>query len=317
MAVSSSDFERFLYANYPDDYRRATADNVPDDVLTAIVSRHSAHYDVWKNIPEWVKNRYHDILPRDVLNGNSQVKDFVLKEENSVKEEERETAEVLDFSITMLALGYSAENVRALFENRMLREQLAQAAKDDKLTPEQLEQWLFSRVKDKEIITWDWQTNQPEKYLFHLIKEMNRSERRGETIDPLKEKELAQLLPMFADKEKRNKLVDYLRQKPQQAALGHLSPEILGKFSGVLKECGINIMPAKEKGKEMEISRESLAASLKKHFQWRLKMEEMLKAQYARRNLVFANVSVRDVLSDGFKALAPLRHKAKQQEQRA
>lgn len=317
MAVSSSDFERFLYANYPDDYRRATADNVPEDVLTAIVSRHSSHYSVWKNIPEWVKNRYHDILPRDVLNGNSQVKDFVLKEENNVKKEEKETAELLDFSITMLALGYSAETVRALAENKKLREQLANAAKKGKLTPEQFEQWLLSRVEDKEIITRDWQTNQPEKYLFHLIKDMNRSERRGESIDPLKEKELAQLLPLFANKENRNKLVDYLRQKPQQAALGHLSPEILGKFGGVLKECGINITPAKEKGGKMEISRESLAESLKKHFQWRLKMEEMLKAQYAQRNLTFANVSVREVLSDGIKKLAPFHNRAKQQKQRA
>ncbi len=80
MAVSSGDFERFLYANYPDDYRRATAADVPEDVLTAIVSRHSAHYAVWKNIPEWVKNRYLYILPRVFLNGNALVNYFVLKE---------------------------------------------------------------------------------------------------------------------------------------------------------------------------------------------------------------------------------------------
>ena len=80
MSVNSSDFERFLYANYPDDYRRATASNVPEDVLTAIVSRHSAHYDIWRRIPEWVKNRYQDRLPRELLNGNEQVKEFIKRE---------------------------------------------------------------------------------------------------------------------------------------------------------------------------------------------------------------------------------------------
>lgn len=314
MAVNLGDFERFLYANFPDDYRRATAQNVPEDVLTAIVSRHSSHYSVWKNIPEWVKNRYHDILPREVLDGNIQVKEFVLKEEKTVKKEEKETAEMLDFSISLMALGYAAENVRTLSENRLLREQLYQAAIKGKLSPEQMLQWLSSRESDRDTIARDWQTNQPEKYLFHLIKDMNRSQRRGETLDNKKEQELSQMLLLFTNKENRKKLVEYLRQKPQQAALAQLSPEILGKFGGVLKECGINITPAKEKEGDMVIDRDSLAASLKKHFQWRLKMEEVLKAQYAQRNLEFKNVSVRDVLNDGIKQLAPFRRKMKQQE---
>lgn len=316
MAVNTSDFERFLYANYPDDYRRATATNVPEDVLTAIVSRHSSHYDVWKNIPEWVKNRYHDVLPREVLNGNIQVKEFVLEEEKTVKKEEKETTELLDFSVTLLALGYSLESIRSFSENKMLREQLLKASKDGKLNPQQMEQWLASRMSDRDTIMRDWQTNQPEKYLFHLIKDMNRRSRRGEKVNSQTEQELENILPLFADKENRNKLVDYLRQKPQQAALGRMSPEVLSKFSGVLKDCGINIAPAKGKSEVMEINRDSLAASLKKHFQWRLKMEEMLKKQYAERNIAFSKVSVRDVLSDGAKKLLSFGKKHQQQEQR-
>lgn len=312
MAVNSSDFERFLYANYPDDYRRATADNVPEDVLTAIISRHASHYSVWKSVPEWVKSRYHDILPRELLDGNIQSKDFVLKEEKTVKKEEKDTAAVLDFGVSLLAMGYTAESVRALTENRMLREQLLQMAKDGKLSPEQQEQWGQSRLSDKETIIRDWQTNQPEKYLFHLIKEMNRSKCRGEDFSAQKEQELAQILPLFANKENRNKLVEYLRQKPQQAALGRLSPEVLSKFGGVLKECGINIAPAKGKGEDVVISRDSLVASLKKHFQWRLDMEKVLKTQFAQKGMVFKNISVREVLRDGFKNIASLGRKTKQ-----
>lgn len=317
MSVNSSDFERFLYANYPDDYRRATASNVPEDVLTAIVSRHSAHYAVWRNIPEWIKNRYQDRLPRELLNGNEQVKDFIKKEEKLTAKEEKETIELLDFSVTMLALGYSAETVKAMMENRGLREKLLKAAEGGELSEEQKALWRQSRESDKAAIMRDWQANQPEKYLFHLIKEMNRSQKRGEKVNPQALEELSQMLPLFGDKANRQKLVDYLRQKPQQAALGHLSPEVLGKFSGVLKECGINITPAKTKGGETEISRDSLVASLKKHFQWRVKMEEMLKQQYAQRNIDFQNVSVHDVMNDGIKKLVSLRRNKDKQAQRA
>ncbi len=317
MSVNSSDFERFLYANYPDDYRRATASNVPEDVLTAIVSRHSAHYDIWRRIPEWVKNRYQDRLPRELLNGNEQVKEFIKKEEQLSKKEEKETIELLDFSVTMLALGYSAETVKAMAENRVLREKLLKAAQGGDLSEEQKLQWRLSRENDRSAIARDWQENQPEKYLFHLIKQMNRSQKRGERTDSQVMAELAQMLPMFGDKANRTKLVEYLRQKPQQAALGHLSPEVLGKFSGVLKEYGINITPAKAKSGEMEISRDSLVASLKKHFQWRVKMEEMLKQQYAQRNIDFQNVSVRDVLNDGIKKLMPFQKGKNKQAERA
>ncbi|MCM1323617.1 MAG: hypothetical protein NC218_05605 [Acetobacter sp.] len=313
MSVNSSDFERFLYANYPDDYRRATASNVPEDVLTAIVSRHNSHYLVWKNIPEWVKNRYQDRLPKEVLNGNETVKDFVKKEELQVHKEEKETIELVDFSVSLLAMGYAAETVKTMAENRMKREQLLRAAPNGELTEEQKSLWQALRQSDCEVIARDWQQNQPEKYLFHLIKEMNRSQKRGEKVNTQTMNELENMLPLFTDKANRKKMVEYLRQKPQQAALSHLSPEVLGKFSGILKDCGINIAPAKANGAGMEISRDSLVASLKKHFQWRVKMEEMLKEQYAQRNVEFSSVSVRDVLNDGLKKLAPFRSKDKQQ----
>lgn len=318
MAVSSSDFERFLYANFPDDYRRATAKNVPEDVLTAIVSRHSSHYSIWKNIPEWIKGQYNDILPRELLNGNIQVKEFIKKVEDESKKSADEARRLIDFSVSLLAAGYGSEAVKTLSENRALRDQLLQLAAGEPLSAEQLEQWNASRESDREAITRDWQTNQPEKYLFHLMKEMNRSRRRGEAVSTQTQQELNEMMTMFNDKSSRKRLVEYLRQKPQQAALSHMTPESLEQFSGLLKQCGINITPTNgAKSANMEISRESLAASLKKHFQWRVKMEELLKAQCAQRNVEFANVSVRDVLNDGIRKLLPFSSKTKQQEQRA
>ena len=62
MASVSSDFERFLKANFPDDYRKVTDPDVKDDVLNAILSRREEDYKVWCRIPEWIKNEYADNL---------------------------------------------------------------------------------------------------------------------------------------------------------------------------------------------------------------------------------------------------------------
>ena len=109
MADCSNDFKRFLYANYPDDYRRATAENAPDDVVTTILSRHENHYKIWRDIPDWIKSRYRDIIPTEVLNGNENVRGFVEEEEQKLNQEEKETRELMDYTVTLLALGYAAE----------------------------------------------------------------------------------------------------------------------------------------------------------------------------------------------------------------
>lgn len=308
MAGVSSDFERFLYANYPDDYRRATAKDVPEDVLTAILSRHKGHYDVWKHVPEWIKNKYHDILPREVLNGNETVKHFVKEEEHKKKQDEKETSALIDYSVTLLALGYAADTVKALTENRMQREALLMAANGGELTPEQKELWRATRERDKEAITRDWAENQPEKYLFHLFKEINRGKRRSERAQTAEdrsaalsgvsraEQELARLMPFFENTEARAKLAGYLRQQPQQAALGNLSPEVLAVFSDKMKSLGISVTPFNRNASvERTESRESLAESLKQNFQRRIDMETLLRTRYSQRNTDFSRVSLRDV----------------------
>ena len=55
MASKSSDFNRFLEANYPDDWLRFSKPDVKDDVVFAIVSRYEKKYEIWKRIPEWIK----------------------------------------------------------------------------------------------------------------------------------------------------------------------------------------------------------------------------------------------------------------------
>lgn len=249
MAANINDFLRFLKANYPDDWRRATVDKVPDDVLEAILSKHKGHYEVWKRIPEWIKSKYGDILPPHVLNGNETVKDFVKNEELKKEKEDKVATEIV-----MLPIGLSATAALSIQGNAALRMKLAEWARNGTLTPEQRDLWLASRMDDRDVIIQDWQKNQPEKYLMHVVKEINRYYKRiernatGEELAKAKKslaqdmnEQLSPLLAFMQSKEGRKKMAEYLKQTPQQAALKQLSPEILDQFKAVMRDNGIGV----------------------------------------------------------------------------
>ena len=301
MANSMSDFERFLYANYPDDYRRATADDVPDDVINAILSKHEKHYQIWRRIPEWIKDEYRDIIPTEVLNGNETVRDFVEEEHQKLANEEKETQQLLNYSVSLLALGYAAETVAVMVENRRQREALLAAAHGGPLSDEQMKLWLQTRECDQKAIRKDWQENHTEKFIVHLFKEIDREKRRmarnGESVDAtLKisrmENEAAQLLAQFSDMDKKKAMVEYLRGQPQQVALKRMNPEVRQRFVDMLRKNGIAV----EDKNFAQVNRENLAQSLKRNFDDCRKRENILCTKYQYQNKTFDKVSARQVL---------------------
>lgn len=301
MANSMGDFERFLYANYPDDYRRATADDVPDDVINAILSKHEKHYQIWRNIPEWIKNEYRDVLPPDVLNGNETVRDFVEEEQKKLANEEKETQQLLNYSVSLLALGYAAETVAVMVENRRQREALLAAAHGGALTDEQMKLWLQTRESDKQAIQKDWKENHVEKFIVHLFKEIDRERRRadknGQTSQSFMkisqmENEAAQLLGGLSDVEQKKAMVEYLREQPQQAALKRMSPEVRQRFVDMLHKSGIAV----EDKNMAQVNRENLAQSLKKNFEDCRKRENILCGKYQYQNKSFDRASAKQVL---------------------
>lgn len=301
MANSMSDFERFLYANYPDDYRRATADDVPDDVINAILSKHEKHYQIWRRIPEWIKDEYRDIIPTEVLNGNETVRDFVEEEHQKLANEEKETQQLLNYSVSLLALGYAAETVAIMVENRRQREALLAAAHGGPLSDEQMKLWLQTRESDQKAIRKDWQENHTEKFIVHLFKEIDREKRRmarnGESVDAtLKisrmENEAAQLLAQFSDMDKKKAMVEYLRGQPQQVALKRMNPEVRQRFVDMLRKNGIAV----EDKNFAQVNRENLAQSLKRNFDDCRKRENILCTKYQYQNKTFDKVSARQVL---------------------
>lgn len=301
MANSMSDFERFLYANYPDDYRRATADDVPDDVINAILSKHEKHYQIWRRIPEWIKDEYRDIIPTEVLNGNETVRDFVEEEHQKLANEEKETQQLLNYSVSLLALGYAAETVAVMVENRRQREALLAAAHGGPLSDEQMKLWLQTRESDQKAIRKDWQENHTEKFIVHLFKEIDREKRRmarnGESVDAtLKisrmENEAAQLLAQFSNMDKKKAMVEYLRGQPQQVALKRMNPEVRQRFVDMLRKNGIAV----EDKNFAQVNRENLAQSLKRNFDDCRKRENILCTKYQYQNKTFDKVSARQVL---------------------
>ena len=289
----SADFERFLLHNYPDDWRRITADGVAADVVTAIMSRHAGHYQKWKDIPEWIKNNYGDRIPTEVLNGNEPVKEFIAKETENAKVEEQQTNDLVNFSVAALAAGFAVETVVTMTNNRKTRQDLVEMYGVNMPT-DIFEKWLDARRSDISAIKKDWQENQPEKYLMHLVKMMNRTQKYADRgiIDEDKasekianiRKELAEVAEKLSSKDAKLKVVDYLRGRPQQMALRHLSADSLGVFTNIMKAHGIKIEPAQHQrtAERSILGVESLTSSLKKAFTQRTQVEALMRQQAQR-----------------------------------
>ena len=304
MADFSEDFLRFLKANFPDDYLRATSADLPDDVKQSIMSRQEGHYKVWSHIPEWIKNEYADRLPREVLYGNVAVKEFVEKEEDRFLEQEEETKALMKYSASMLALGYAVETASVLAENHVKRLELMKQAQGGKLSETALAEWLKTRESDENAILTDWKTHQREKYLVHLLKEINRNDKRmqkaetenGKAVFGMKksalDRELRGLINECSSKNDKEKLINYLRGKSQQGAMRHISPEILAEFGDLLNSQGIKIKLSSEDDKVMDVRRMNLFESMKQHFTRRKDLIESLQNQSVQGNEDFMRAEI-------------------------
>ncbi len=267
MAVIENDFERFLYANYPIDYNRASVEGVKDDVIAAIKSKHSATYNKWKRIPEWIKNEYQDKLPTELLNGNVRVKDFVYDEIDDLNQiEEQDGSDALfdkfrinnkdrnrykehnnhKFVLNALALGYSAATVSELEKNRELRKTVDNS-------PEGKEARRKSRLSDKQAIDKDWKKNSNIKSLMHAVKEVSRAQQRSDRTKSERIRvasgmkvtsglrEIDECLKNFDTPEKIQQLEDFLLRDDEQRALRHLTIDLKETFFQILVDNGVHV----------------------------------------------------------------------------
>lgn len=307
MAGFSEDFLRFLNANFPDDYRRASVDDVKEDVVTAITSRFAHRYSLWQQIPEWVKNLYHDRIPTEVLNGNESPQTFVQKELENYPTATKTVDESVDIAVSLLAVGYSAEAATKISEERALRAKLL--AENGGMIPSELfALWIESRQRDIQTIAEDWKNNQQEKYLLHLAKSLSREKMRAERLSDSQkqqeakmkiaamERELKTASQLIKENGMAERMVQYLRQPAQQAALHHMKPEVLGLFTDLMQKNGIKVEPNKEKLAQNELGMGSLTASLREDFNRMIKRESILLDAAARSDL-FKRIGPKKVLA--------------------
>jgi len=255
-------FLRFLEVNFPDAFRRASSADITEASANSLLSRYGHRFQIWKEVPDWIKNNHGDRIPSEVLNGNITVRDYVEQEKIKNTEQEKQNDDMMSFGVSMLALGYAADTVATLTQNHAEREQLLAEAKDGKLTrklnPEQFEKWLDTRRRDIEAIRKDWQEHQPEKYILHLAKELSRARKRLDRTDDaetredislnisLLEKEFSKASRRLNNRGSRQVMVDYLRGQPQQAALRHMDPEVLQLLTDSMEKQRIRIVPIKD-----------------------------------------------------------------------
>ena len=258
MGKITSDFERFLYANYPDDYRRATVDDVADDVVTAILSKHHFHYDVWKSIPEWIRAEYRDDLPDEVLNGNKTVDTFIYEEydkltydeKDKAKEEEESEARAIAFvanlTIALLAAEYSVETVNQLAENYRERNELIKQMKIHGRTPELVSAHRATRVRDIDIISNEYDVNEKlvHKKVLRNLKKLSRMKysKYGYDEEEYKkvEEKLKTVMAYVASNTVANKkLAKHFDEPVAMSALRHLDPEVKKLFSSLMDQAGL------------------------------------------------------------------------------
>lgn len=280
MSKISSDFERFMIANFPDDYRRATASDVKEDVINSIYSKLEDEYQKWCRVPEWIKAEYRDDLPDEVLNGSKSVRQFIKEEEQENQNIQKQVQETTDYGVSLLAAGYAAESVSILLTNRNERARLYEEAGGGPMSEEMMQKWRQTRERDRQVILKDWKENQPHKYIVHLAKQLNRVSRRESlakddnervAIEMRKEalrEELVRMTRKLKNEEVRANFIDYMRGKRQQACLSMLRPEVLEMFTGILAESGLKLQAtAGSVDKEFKLDKDSLVYDLKLQYE--------------------------------------------------
>ena len=249
MAIISEDFDRFLMANYPDDWSKITVKDVKPDVINYVLSKTEAKYELWKRIPEWIKVMYVDKLPEEVLRGNAPWDDFVLHLEKT-NYDYNKVAEIVYNSIltdeknvqicnNILNKGYGFENAVLLTEAEIERKKLKESGELD--TPEGKEKWRKSREKTRDLIVKDWKENQPEKWVLNQIKEYDRNIRRAEKAKTAEEK---LRLRVEASKNKRefDVYINNIKDKELKIRLIKLYKTVMNNHSRLDVKNGVDVV---------------------------------------------------------------------------
>ena len=125
MADTGTDFLVFLKVYYPDDYIRLSSDKVSDEMVTAVVNKHQARFDIWKRVPERIRDEYFGRVPDDILEAAKTDNHLSIEEVRKIEDERNKEAELsieAPLAASLVAFGvadivkFSAEEKKAIME---------------------------------------------------------------------------------------------------------------------------------------------------------------------------------------------------------
>lgn len=263
MADFSSQFLDFLKAYNSGAYTEVTSITPSDPKAAAalearkneIYAQYKEKEAIWESVPLAIRDRYSGRpLPQDIMDAAARGEidtlraleyDASLKTAEQARERVQQAKEeakqwtdvttdaALGVVVAAAAAGYAMDTCHTLAANRQLRDTLlAQTGGSHLMSPEEKNQWLASRQKDRDAIAKDWKENQPEKMLLHMLGLHNRGKSDPKTFA----RDIAELIQKIETKGRQHHLLEHLKNRRVQAKLRHLKPETLD----ILKK---NILP--------------------------------------------------------------------------
>lgn len=109
MADTGTDFLTFLRANYPDDYIRLSSNDVSDKLVTAILHKHQAKFDIWKKVPERIRDEYFGRVPEDILEAARTDNNLTIDEVREIEQDRKEETHIpVDISLSAGVMACAA-----------------------------------------------------------------------------------------------------------------------------------------------------------------------------------------------------------------
>lgn len=246
MVDVGTEFIEYLKANDPESFSKVSSDSVTDALVNSIVAKHKETFDIWKKTPEWLRDKYTNKIPGEVLNLVKQgvkltpenITDLQTSYANNYVQPKPADFDVnvdLDTDIVFAAAdiaamksiadaigkkGYSEKAASQLATLRQIRlhlhKQLQQASSEQR--KKLREDWRKTRMHDIKTIKKDWAQQQPERLFVHILKDLDRGKENMDTALP----KLDALMINITKQGREKALVDCL-QSPQSRAK-HYSP---------------------------------------------------------------------------------------------
>ena len=206
MADIGTDFLVFLKANYPEDYGKLASNDVADSIVTAIATKHQAKFDIWKKVPERIRDEYFGRVPDDILERAKTDNNLTIDECRDIENNRAipspsdilssDVAEKIVFDAVAIETihkrtkdivqkGYSDGAAVKLATTSAIRTEIANLVKNGLISQEEAKKaHRETREKDFDTIKADWAANQPEKLLLRIAKQLDRKQIDSETALP-------------------------------------------------------------------------------------------------------------------------------------